>query len=73
MLIPCLNLDTGRRLYFNARTPLEAMNKLLYTLNTQRYDREARVLLAGGGRTLYLEHKGQTWSCLNIQNKRESL
>ena len=49
------------------------MNKLLYTLNTQGYDREARVLLAGGGRTLYLEHKGQTWSCLNIQNKRESL
>lgn len=64
-LIGVYNLDTGQRWYFSAQTPLEAMNSLLYTLNLKHRDGKAKVRLAGGGRTLYVIHNGQTWSCDN--------
>ena len=64
-MIKCYNLDTHRWLYFTARTPYEAMEKLLYTLNLKRKDTSAKIQLLGGGRTLSIIHNGETWSCLN--------
>lgn len=64
-MIRCYNLDTYQELYFTARTPYEAMEKLLYTLNLKRKDTGAKIQLLGGGRTLSLIHNGETWSCLN--------
>lgn len=64
-MIKCYNLDTHQWLYFTARTPYEAMEKLLYTLNLKRKDTSAKIQLIGGGRTLSITHNGETWSCLN--------
>lgn len=65
MLREVFCLDTGRRLYFDARTPLEAMNKLIYYLNVSHKDDDAKVQLLGHGRTLSVVHCGLTYSCLN--------
>lgn len=64
-MIRIYNLDTHQSLYFCARTPYEAMEKLLYTLNLRKLDSETRIQLLGGGRTLTIVHCGETWSCLN--------
>lgn len=64
-MIRCYNLDTHQELYFTARAPYKAMEKLLYTLNLKRKDTGAKIQLLGGGRTLSLIHNGETWSCLN--------
>lgn len=48
-MIRIYNLDTHQALYFCARTPYEAMNMLLYTLNLRKLDSEARIQLLGGG------------------------
>jgi hypothetical protein len=58
-------LDTNEGLWFDARTPYEAMEKLLYTLNLTRFDPDACILELGGGRTLTVVHSGRTWSCPN--------
>ena len=64
-MITVYNLDTGKRLLFFAKTPLEAMNSLLYYLNLSHADREAKIDLLGRGRTLSLLHHGETWSVPN--------
>ena len=66
VVVKCLNLDTGKSLYFVSRTPLEAMNALLYYLNLSKKDNSAKIQLLGGGRTLSLVHAGETWSCRNV-------
>lgn len=65
-MIEVLCLDTGERLYFSAKTPLQAMQSLIYYLNISKRDDNAKVLLKGGGRTLSVEHSGKTYSCRNF-------
>ena len=64
-MIEVLCLDTGKRLYFSAGIPMQAMNQLIYYLNLSKRDESARVQIPGGGRTLAVIHGGQTWNCLN--------
>lgn len=58
-------LDTGDELYFDARTPLEAMNKLIYYLNLSHKDDSAKVELSKTDRTLIVVHCGKTYGCVN--------
>ena len=58
-------LDTNRNLYFVSRTALEAMKALIYYLNLSALDKDARVELAGGGRTLTVIHNHLTYSYIN--------
>lgn len=63
-------LDTNEGLWFDAQTPHEAMEKLLYTLNLAHLDPEAHILELGGGRTLTVVHSGRTWSCTTVPQKQ---
>ena len=63
--IKVLCLDTGLEMVFSARTGLEAMQKALYTLDLRRLDKNAKIELAGGGRTLTMTHNGETYSTLS--------
>lgn len=58
-------LDTNWNLYFVSRTAYEAMKSLLYYLNLSVLDKDARIELAGGGRTLTVTHNHLTYSCCN--------
>lgn len=71
-MIEVLCLDTGKRLYFTAGTPMQAMNQLIYYLNLSEQDEFARVQLLGEGRTLAVVHGGQTWSCLNTSTMKSN-
>ena len=65
MIVEVLHLGTQEQLFFCSKTPYQAMQSLIYTLNLKRQDKTARVNLLGGGRTLSVEHCGETYSCLN--------
>lgn len=58
-------LDGQTECWYLSRTAYEAMESHLYCLNLKHYDKDAKVLLMGGGRTFGVEHNGVTWSCLN--------
>ena len=58
-------LDDHSEYYYLTGTPLEAMQAHLYYLNLRRYDKNAKVELFGGGRTLSIIHNGMTYSCVN--------
>lgn len=58
-------LDDGKELYFSSKTPLQAMQSLIYYLNLSHEDKSAKIDLLGGGRTLSVVHNGKTYSCLN--------
>ncbi|MPM06330.1 hypothetical protein SDC9_52629 [bioreactor metagenome] len=65
MLQEVFCLDDGKKLYFASKTPLLAMQSLIYYLNLSHTDKSAKVELLGGGRTLSVVHNGKTYSCLN--------
>ena len=64
-MIDVLCLDDSKTLSFFAKTPYEAMEKLIYTLNLSRLDKNAKIELLGGGRTLSVVHHGKTYGCVN--------
>jgi len=59
-------LDTKRTLYFDAKTPYEAMEKLIYYLNLSHKDPNAKIQLVGKGRHLTVIHNGKTYSVRNF-------
>lgn len=63
--IKVLCLDTGAAMVFSAETGFEAMEKARYTLDLRRLDKNAKIELCGGGRTLTMEHSGKTYSTLS--------
>ena len=60
--ITVFGLDTHEALTFQARTPLEAMSKLLYTLNLKRMDDTAKIEKTESNLHLYTVHCGNTYS-----------
>lgn len=58
------NLDTGEKYIFANKTPLEAMNAMIYTLNI-REKCNAVVNKTESGKVLYFVHKGCTYSTVN--------
>lgn len=65
-MIEVMCLDTRKRLWFSAKTPYQAMEKLIYYLDTGRKDANAKISLVGGGRVLTVLHSGETWSTVNM-------
>lgn len=64
-MIEVVCLDSRQKLWFSAKTPYQAMEKLIYYLDSQRKDKDAKIALVGGGRVLTVLHSGRTWSTLN--------
>lgn len=60
-------LDDHAAFYYLTRTAYEAMESHLYCLNLRHYDKNAKIQLLGGGRTLSIVHNGTTWACPNNQ------
>ncbi len=59
------NLDTHQVLWFAKPTAYQAMEALIYYLNLSKRDKNAKIQLCGGGRTLSVIHNGETWGCIN--------
>lgn len=59
------NLDTHRELWFATPTAYQTMEALIYYLNLSKLDKNAKIQLCGGGRTLSVIHNGETWGCIN--------
>lgn len=60
------NIETGKRLYFSAKTPYEAMTMLKYYL--QLKDKRAEKIAISKtetGNFLYLIYKGETYCVRN--------
>lgn len=55
-------LDTNTDLFFSARTPYEAMQKLLYHLNLSKQDNSAVIQKTESGLHLYVEHSSRTYA-----------
>lgn len=62
MFITVFGLDTHERLTFQARTPYEAMQKLLYTLNLKHMDKTAKIEKTNSNLHLYTVHCGNTYA-----------
>ena len=60
-----INLDTGAEYIFTAKTAYEAMRKMIYTLNISGKC-DAVINKTARGKTLYIEHKGNTYSTVNV-------
>ena len=60
-----INLDTGIEYIFTAKTAYEAMQKMIYTLNISGKC-DAEINKTESGKTLYIEHKGNTYSTANV-------
>lgn len=58
------NLDTGEKYVFTNKTPIEAMNAMIYTLNVKRKC-DAVVNKTESGKVLYFVHNGETYSTVN--------
>ena len=56
-------LDDGREYYFDTNSALEAMKKIIYTLNLPKFDVEVQVINIGD-RILTITHNDKTYSCL---------
>ena len=59
-----INLDTGTEYIFTAKTAYEAMRKMIYTLNISGKC-DAVINKTESEKTLYIEHKGNTYSVVN--------
>jgi len=57
-----LCLDDGTEHYFIAENAHDAIKKMLYTLNLQHEDKNAKIELCNG-RTWGLVHNGKTYGC----------
>ena len=60
-----INLDTGAEYIFTAKTAYEAIRKMIYTLNISGKC-DAVINKTESGKTLYIEHKGNTYSTVNV-------
>lgn len=58
-------LDDGIEYWFTAKTPLEAMQKMLYTLNLSAFDRNATINKTESGMHLYIDHNDKTYAVAN--------
>ena len=58
------NLDTGDKYIFTAKTAIEALQKMIYTLNISGKC-DAIINKTESGKTLYFEHKGNTYAAVN--------
>lgn len=56
-------LDNGKTYMFDASSGLEAIHKMLYTLNLSCKDDKATIDLCNN-RTWELKHNGKTYACL---------
>lgn len=56
-------LDNGKTYMFDASSGLEAIHKMLYTLNLSCKDDKATIDLCNN-RTWELVHNGKTYACL---------
>lgn len=54
-------LETGKEFGFMAITPLEAIQKMVYTLDQSSFDKDAKILLSKTGKHLFVTHSGQTY------------
>lgn len=61
-LIPATCLDDGRVHYFSAKTPYEALNKMVYTLNIGCKDDNATINKTESNLHLYVEHSGKMYA-----------
>lgn len=64
-MVMVLCLDDGCEYYFSARTPYEAMQKMIYTLELKHHDPLAMINKTESGRCLYIEHDGKTYATVN--------
>lgn len=60
--ITVYGLDTHEQLTFQAKTPYEAMRKLIYTLNLKHKDKSAKIEKTESNLHLYTVHNGNTYS-----------
>ena len=60
--ITVFGLDTHESLTFQAKTPYEAMTKLLYTLNLKHKDKFAKIENTNSNLHLYTIHNGKTYA-----------
>lgn len=60
-----VGMDTDEQFIMLARTPYEAMQKMLYTLNLNRLDSSATVQKTESGLHLYVVHNGNTYAVRN--------
>ena len=58
-------LDTHETLTFQASTPYEAMENLIYYLNLNHRDNDAKVCFTKSTLHLYVIHNGNTYSVRN--------
>lgn len=63
--IDIFGLDTHETLTFQAVTPYEAMQKLIYYLNLSHKDSAANVQMTKSGLHLFVIHHGRTYSVRN--------
>ena len=59
-----MDLNTSKKYYFVARTPYEAMQKMIYTLSLA-CKCNATISKSKTGKTLYFEHYGHTYAVHN--------
>lgn len=62
-MIKILCLDDNSEYCFTANTPYEAMEKMRYTLDITRVDKNANINLYNT-RTLAMEHNEKIYACL---------
>mgnify|MGYP003571268855 CR=1 FL=1 len=55
-------LEDDYTLAFQANSPMEAMEKCLYSLNMKRQDDNAKIMTTKTGKHLYMEHCGRTFA-----------
>lgn len=54
-------LDDGKKFYFDAKTPYEAMRKMKYTLDLENEDKSCVINKTESGLHLWMEHTGKTY------------
>ena len=59
------DMETGAGYTFQAWTPDEAMQKMLYTLNLSKRDLDATINKTESGLHLYIEHNGNFYAVKN--------
>lgn len=62
MLFTIRNIDKKANLYFDAKTPYEAMSKLVYYLGVKdNRQKNIKIQKTDSNRFLYVIHKGDTY------------
>ena len=59
-----LNLDTGSKYVFTNKTPIEALQSMIYTLNLKSKC-DSVINKTESGKCLYFDYKGETYSTIN--------